>query len=83
MELSVGVLLHTEEFAEHVTDDPQLSAFGGNGHATTKQQADILKRRDQRFAATLAALSRLLLWARLERRSLVQKLLGWAQALRS
>ena len=35
------------------------------------------KRRDQRFAATLAALSRLLLWARLERRLLMHKLLGW------
>ena len=36
-------------------------------------KADILNSRDQRFAATLAALSRLLLWARLERRSLMQK----------
>ena len=73
-----GVPLHTKEFAEHGTDDPQLAAFGGSGHATTPNKADILKRRDQRFAATLAALSRLLLWARLERRSLMQKLRGWA-----
>ena len=73
-----GVPLHTKEFAEHGTDDPQLSAVGGSGHATTQKKADILKRRDQRFTATLAALSRLLLWARSERRSLMQRLLGWA-----
>ena len=73
-----GVPLHTKEFAEHGTDDPQLSAVGGSGHATTQKKADILKRRDQRFAATLAALSILLCWARLERRSLTQQFLGWA-----
>lgn len=79
-----GVPLHTCQFDEPGTLEKSgpLTAseweIKRRRNWVAEQKQMILERRDQRFAATLAALGKLLQWARAERRSLMQKFFGWA-----
>ena len=77
-----GVPLHTCQ-----SDEPETLERSGPLTASeweikrrrnwvAEQKQMILERRDQRFAATLAALGKLLQRARAERRSLIQKFFG-------
>jgi hypothetical protein len=71
-----GVRLQSTEFDEPAPCRP--AATSRPLPATGVKRAAILEHRDSRFAATLVALNRLLLWARMERRLLMEKLLGWS-----
>ena len=77
-----GVPLHTHEFDEPRTPEGRPLAtrdlIAQKRDWVAERKRMILERRDKRFAATLAALDRLLQWARAERRSLMQKFFGWA-----
>ena len=79
-----GVPLHTNHFDEPEKVEKRRPLAPSEWEILRQQnwaaqkKHMILERRDKRFAATLAALDKLLEWARAERRSLMQKFFGWA-----
>ena len=75
-----GVPLHTQEFTEPAEILEPLSVSSARLGMTivNARRARMLENRRFRFKSTLQALSRLLQWARAERRLLMQRLLGWA-----